>query len=66
MRNSKYWIDRLQLVEHPSGAGYFKAIYQSNEEIKKIIFPQDLVVIGCFVLVSIIFWRQDKCHRYTE
>ncbi|MCD6113377.1 MAG: cupin domain-containing protein [Bacteroidales bacterium] len=38
-KDSKYWIEKLQLQRHPEG-GYFKEIYRSDEIIKKESLPE--------------------------
>jgi len=38
-KDSKYWIEKLQLQRHPEG-GYFKEIYRSYEIIKKESLPE--------------------------
>ena len=40
MKNStlQYWIDKLELIEHPEG-GYYKEIYRSEEEFSSDALP---------------------------
>lgn len=37
-RNSKYWIEKLNMLPHPEG-GYFKETYRSEESINKNHLP---------------------------
>lgn len=36
---AQYWIDKLELIEHPEG-GYFKETYRSEEEISTDALPE--------------------------
>ncbi|MFA4924944.1 MAG: cupin domain-containing protein [Ignavibacteriaceae bacterium] len=36
--NARYWINNLQLINHPEG-GYFKEVYRSEEAITKEALP---------------------------
>ena len=39
MKDANYWIDKLELQQHPEG-GYFKETYRSNEVIPKKVLPE--------------------------
>jgi predicted cupin superfamily sugar epimerase len=38
MKSASYWINKLNLAQHPEG-GYFSEVYRSNESIKKSALP---------------------------
>lgn len=39
MNNPKYWIEKLELVQHPEG-GWYREVYKSEEIIKKEHLPE--------------------------
>lgn len=38
LRDADYWVERLELAEHPEG-GYFRRTYRSKEEISRDCLP---------------------------
>lgn len=47
LKNSKYWIEKLDLKKHPEG-GYFKEVYRSEEIVKKEHLPKHFSGNRCF------------------
>ncbi|MFZ4400440.1 MAG: cupin domain-containing protein [Bacteroidales bacterium] len=47
MKNSNYWISKLNLQKHPEG-GYFKEVYRSDEIIPQSAIPHRFDNIRCF------------------
>lgn len=39
MKNADYWIDKLNLEQHPEG-GFFKELYRSDETISHVALPE--------------------------
>ena len=47
MKTADYWIQKLELINHPEG-GYFKEVYRSEENINKNALPARYSDKRCF------------------
>jgi len=63
MKTAAYWIEKLDLKQHPEG-GYYKEVYRSNEEIGKIGLPERYSNARNFGTSIYFLLRSEECSSF--
>ncbi len=64
MKSARYWIKKLNLLQHPEG-GYYREIYRSAEKIRKDSLPVRFEGSRCFS-TSIYYLLQGREVSYLH